>query len=126
MGFQHSISSCVVEKRKANMSRIGCSTGDDTERKITARRKEYFRISKLYPFSDVLPPPLHPHLCRISPKGFCKRLSSLLLSSSNVDKLKTTMGFQLSTAYFYAFIFTQLMLLRNQNSKDESCTTSSL
>ena len=31
------------------------------------------------------------------PKRFCKRLLSLLLSSSNVDKLKMLMAFQLST-----------------------------
>ena len=40
---------------------------------------------------------LHPHLCRIPIKRFCKRLSSQPLSSSNVDKLKTSMGFQLAT-----------------------------
>lgn len=42
-------------------------------------------------------------LAELTSKGFCKRLSFLLLSSSRVDKLKTSMGFQLATLSFTVF-----------------------
>ena len=76
MGFQHSISSRVVEKRKANMSSIGCSTGDETERQIIVGDKNNFAFQKCTHFqtSSHL---LDPHLCRISSK---KILQEIIIS----------------------------------------------
>ena len=51
MGFQLPISSCVVEKRKANMSSIGRSTGDDTERQITVGEKNNFAFQNCTHFA---------------------------------------------------------------------------
>ena len=58
-------------------------------------------------------------LAELTPKGFCKRLSFLLLSSSNVDKLKTSMEIQLSTTLLWvksAFPSKSLLI------SGESCT----
>lgn len=54
MGFQLPISSCMVEKRKANMSSIGRSTGDDTKKLFEKRIISHFKtapISKRTPTS---------------------------------------------------------------------------
>ena len=78
MGFQLPISSCVVEKRKANMSSIGRSTGDETERQITDGEKNNFAFQNCPHFhtyshilgefhSKVSARDFHPCCCQVNP-----------------------------------------------------------
>ena len=81
------------------MTNIARSTGDDTERQITVGEKNNFAFQNCTHFQT------YSHiLAEFHPNRFCKRLSSLMLSSSNVDKLKMLMAFQLSTTDYLKFV----------------------